>query len=368
MRVLYVLSELDAGGAAVVHRLLADRLTARGAHVDIFSYCPGRGEVIFGSYPQEQIICGPEMTLTELLCRRDYDVVHAVSDTPERGLERSLRLARSHSVVLLTCHGYEFPSCSVRFVDAFIAVSNSVADFLKQRTDTPVRVIYNGVDEHLFQPGSSTRDGRPIVLWVGRPYDERKDYPGLACLATSMVQDDVDFAVVAACSDTYPLTLDEWLPDTVQQHRNLTQPELAAMYRRVAASGGCTVSTSVCEGFGMAIVESMACGCPVVVPRIGGISEVVDDCAGILYDRPTSCFGLRNAVLGVIRNPDLYDSVAAAGLRAVEARFTATAMAENHYATYVELLQNRTVRSASVLDRARRSTVRSLCRARRALG
>ena len=366
MRILFILAELGTGGAAVVHRLLADRLTAMGEVVDVFAYSSDGWQNIFGTYPRERIVFGSEMSLTQLLCSRDYSIIHAESNTPDRGVQRSMKLARCKSPVVLTCHGLGLPACNLSFADVFVTVSDDLAAQLGDRVSLPTRTIHNGIDETVFHTGPCESSPRPIILWVGRPYEERKDLIGFASLATGMKDDPVDFLVAAACPPDYPLSLGEWLGGRVTAVRNLPQSALADVYRRVAASGGCTVSTSLSEGLPLSNIESLACGCPVVAPTVGGIPEVLDSANGVLYDRSVGTDGLRTLVLRLIAaDPSDRGAMVDEGLKTVSRCFTATRMAEDYHGLYTCLLKQARPRRSSAFDWAARCAVRGLCGVRR---
>lgn len=364
MRVLFVLSELGTGGAAVVHRLLADELASKGIAVDIFAYSSGNWETIYGDYPRGQVIFQEEMTLTELLCRRRYDVVHAVSDTPDRGLPRSLALSRCDAVVLLTCHGYELPRCGLEFADMLVCVSQAMADAIKDRVSIPTRVVHNGIEQSMFCQADRPPPSRPVVLWVGRHYDLRKDFAGFVALAVRMAEDDVDLWVVAAGSSEEPVSIADWLPDRVRIMRDLKQSELPDVYRAVAASGGCLLSTSQSEGLPMALLEAMACGCPVVAPKIGGIVEILDSQNGYPYCRDCGVVALRGLVLGAISDAERRQSIVDQAIKTVGERFTVSHMMMGYRALYKELIDHKTARNAGPLDWAARLAMRSLARLR----
>ncbi len=76
------------------------------------------------------------------------------------------------------------------------------------------------------------------------------------------------------------------------------------------------VHPSLVEGFGMTILEAMACGTPVISSNGGSLPEVVGD-AGILFD-PTDSRVLEEIILTVINNENLRKELTEKGLRRVK--------------------------------------------------
>jgi len=64
----------------------------------------------------------------------------------------------------------------------------------------------------------------------------------------------------------------EWLtlPQGVRRIPSATDEELACLYSSAVAY----VSSSLCEGFGLPVVEAQACGCPIVAIDAGAVREV----------------------------------------------------------------------------------------------
>jgi glycosyltransferase involved in cell wall biosynthesis len=91
--------------------------------------------------------------------------------------------------------------------------------------------------------------------------------------------------------------------------------ELPALYRHAA----CLVFPSLFEGFGMPVLEAMACGCPVACSNTTSLPEIAGDSA-VLID-PLDHEGLADALAGLLRSPDLRGELAARGLRQA-ARFS----------------------------------------------
>jgi glycosyltransferase involved in cell wall biosynthesis len=69
----------------------------------------------------------------------------------------------------------------------------------------------------------------------------------------------------------------------------------------------CLVLPSLYEGFGLPVLEAMACGKPVVVSNVSSLPEIVSD-AGLLVE-PDDVEGLAAAIGSLLGNPDLRDEM-----------------------------------------------------------
>lgn len=84
--------------------------------------------------------------------------------------------------------------------------------------------------------------------------------------------------------------------------------DLAALY----AGAACFVYPSLFEGFGLPLLEAMACGCPVISSDRTSMPEVVGK-AGVLVD-PENVEAMAAAIGRVLHDPDLAATLRAAGL------------------------------------------------------
>ena len=122
----------------------------------------------------------------------------------------------------------------------------------------------------------------PVVLWVGR-LDAVKNWRAFVELAKVLRgRTDAEFRLVSGgpYADTEGVELDhavKAMGGRLRWMREVEHARMPSVYRTVAESGGCMVSTSRAESFGMAVLEAMACGCPVVVPEIEGLRDLVRD-------------------------------------------------------------------------------------------
>lgn len=118
------------------------------------------------------------------------------------------------------------------------------------------------------------------------------------------------------------------LKDRITQKR-FEEDELGLFYKNAR----CFVFPSAYEGFGIPVVEAMACGCPIVLTRNSSFPEVAGD-AGIFYELGNEQ-DLRNKVASVLESNQLREEYKAKGLEQVR-KFTWQDAAEKCYAIYRE--------------------------------
>lgn len=98
------------------------------------------------------------------------------------------------------------------------------------------------------------------------------------------------------------------LPDLVVNLGVVSEECLIALYRAAAA----LVYPSRYEGFGLPVLEAMACGTPVIASRAASMPEVLGD-AGILVD-PDDVPGWSRAIMRVRADPAQREAMRAAGI------------------------------------------------------
>jgi len=109
-------------------------------------------------------------------------------------------------------------------------------------------------------------------------------------------------------------------PDALVCLGTVTDNQLLALYRGASA----LVYPSRYEGFGLPVLEAMACGTPVIASRAASIPEVLGD-AGVLLD-PDDGPGWAEAIARVLRDDDARARMSARGLaRASEFTWARTA-------------------------------------------
>ena len=171
----------------------------------------------------------------------------------------------------------------------------------------------------------------PVVLYVARLVAS-KNVP-LLIEAVSRLDGPVTAAVVAEGSQRQELQSEidrRELGDRVRLLGEIHLPELVDAYN--GADVFC--STSDYEGFGLAVVEAMAAGLPVVATAVGGVNDlVVDGETGRLVPRGDAA-AVAAALSEVLDNRQRRAAWGQAGRRRATERFDVVQMAEAFTALY----------------------------------
>jgi glycosyltransferase involved in cell wall biosynthesis len=156
----------------------------------------------------------------------------------------------------------------LRSADAIVAVSEFTRSEVVELAEVPderIRVVPNGVDA-VFTSDGPRADG-DYVLAVGT-LEPRKN---LARAVDAAREAGVALCVVGA-RGWGDVDVDGWVGE-------VPDGELAALYR----GARCVVYPSLYEGFGLPVLEAMACGTPVVTSQATAMEEVAGG-AAVLVD------------------------------------------------------------------------------------
>jgi len=131
-------------------------------------------------------------------------------------------------------------------------------------------VVYNGVDHNKFTPQGQKEN---LVMTVGLVGKERLWLKGFdTFIEVARLLPGVKFLIVGAGEESLA-PLKKIAPDNVRFVGPVSQEELIEFYRR--AKVYCQLSYR--ESFGMAVAESMLCGCNPVVTKAGALPEIVGE-------------------------------------------------------------------------------------------
>jgi L-malate glycosyltransferase len=296
MRILHICSARSIGGGEKHVASLANSLAQRSDEIFVALAPESPLRALLQNVPRDHIIelpmrnalsLGSAWKLARFVRSHAIQIIHAHlgRDYPLA----ALAAGRSSAQLVLTRH-VMFPlgrvhKLTLRRTARVIAVSQPVADALRSQAifkSEIISVIHNGVDVESFATAKTAAPPNQKKLRVGAlgelaPVKRHEDFVRVA-QSICAERDDVEFIIAGDDksrdgghrSRLAQLIADAHLGDRIQ---------LVGWTEDIAnllATFDLFVSTSESESFGMAIVEAMAAGVPVVAAETDGAREVVE--------------------------------------------------------------------------------------------
>lgn len=182
-----------------------------------------------------------------------------------------------------------FTAYAVRRADKIIAVSQATADDVAKyygRRDG-VEVVHHGVNHEVFSanpadPPKWREASNPYLLYVGQ-IQPRKNLVRLIEAFEKLDQKDLQLVIAGSHGWLQKPIFDRIESSSRKKDivllGRVSDDLLPALYSQAEAF----VLPSLYEGFGMPILEAMACGCPVVTSNVSSMPEVAGK-AAVLVD------------------------------------------------------------------------------------
>lgn len=228
-----------------------------------------------------------------------------------------------------------FPSFfeGVDLSDIVITVSKELKNYFidKGVERGKVKVLYNGVDMKKYRPIKKPPGLR--MLFVGKLI-ERKGVVYLLKAFRNIRKEipDAKLSIVGRKDEKSPYfkEIQENLMEGVELTGVVSEDELVRHYQNATL----LLHPALYEAFGMTLVESMACGTPVIATDVGGIPEVLGN-EGILV-KPKDSKGMARAVIRLMDNTKKYNSLTKGVRKRVEENFSWESVARKLTSIYRE--------------------------------
>ena len=203
-----------------------------------------------------------------------------------------------------------------------IAVSEPAAEFINRHFPGEYRVIPNGIRVDDFTnalPIPDLMDGKINILFLGR-LEKRKGLRYLLSAYSKLKWDTPELRLIIVGAgnpdaECYRIMSERNLQDVVFTGR--VSDEMRARYFK-SAHVYCSPATGN-ESFGIVLLEAMAAGAPVVATDIKGYASVAQHGHDSLLVPPKQDDALADAILAMVRDPDLRSRLAEQGRRTADA-------------------------------------------------
>lgn len=332
VKVLWVIRQLDFGGAEVLLRELARAFDLEAFDLGIYSLIIPNEAFYreFSNYGVKVSSAGVKsikdprwvLRLTKFIKEGSYDIAHSHSPIAAIML-RIFCLVRFFRLNLVSTEHAVFSSYKkmIALLDyatgwkdnKIIAVSHAVKNSLPRRLKQKSIVIYHGIDLERIKCKKVSRTQLPELRSLPRDlklicsvanFRREKDYYTLVS-AVKLLEKQLDkFQMII-------IGVGDYLPVLSLVKQLALQEKVSILGKRDSAidyiaASDVFVLSSYYEGLPVVLMEAAACGVPVVATKVGGVPEIVENNKnGFLID-PRSPEKFAKALFNLLTQDALY--------------------------------------------------------------
>jgi glycosyltransferase involved in cell wall biosynthesis len=237
----------------------------------------------------------------------------------------------------------------IEHVDSFLSVSKFYADFMPGYLGIPaekIRVVPLGINPQGFELREPDRNNPFTVGFLARVAPEK----GLHVLAEAycIMRQSGDLpegrlevaGYMAPDCKPYLEAIQKRLQDAglageFHYRGVLDRAEKIAFLRKLDVM---SAPATYDEPKGVSLLEAMACGVPLVQPRRGAFTEIVESTRGGLLVQPDDPDSLAAGILKLFNDNELAEELSASGFRGVREHYTAANMADRVLEAYESVI------------------------------
>jgi glycosyltransferase involved in cell wall biosynthesis len=356
LKILHIDPEREWGGGEAQVLGLLEHLAARGHQNHLSAYPGGRlwqrcqelNVTRLALEARNDLDVRPVWRLRRLIGSEHYDIIH-------------LHTKRAHALAAWLPHGVGAPryvvtrrmdypekrNCRTRYlynhcVDGVVAISQPIIDLLVRAgvDRDKIRLIHSGIDVSRFTYGSEAAVRRTPTIGTLAVLEPRKGHAFLLHAVARLKARGLRLrCLLAGAGDER-----KRLEDLSRQLRLDTEIEFLGFVEDTPtflAGVDIFVLPSLHEGLGVAVLEAMAAGKPVVASRVGGLSDVVIDGRTGLLVPPADAEALSEAIAALIAEPSRARAMGLAAAARAREHFALELMAARNEEYYFELLAGR---------------------------
>lgn len=366
MKILLLTTHLNIGGIATYTVSLAKALKAKGQDVLVAS---GGGVLVAElaaaeiSHIKINMLTKSELSpkvfsaifeLYKIVKKMDIDIIHAQTRIAQLVSFFVSKLCKIGFVT--TCHGFFRNNIGRRMLSAWgdrvIAISEAVEQHLIKDfhvSKNRISLIYNGIDVKKYIRDFSEREIDDLKDRFGI----RKDYSIIGTVSRFTPDKGHDVLLYAL----YEILKQKPNVQLVLVGDGKERSEIIGLSQRLNLSGNVIFiksqinTTNVLsvmdvfmftprrkEGLGLAVLEAMAAGKPVVATNVGGVSSVVKDGVNGFLVEPSRHELLVEPTVKLLKDKVLYQKMAHSGRETVIQKFSINGMVDKVEGVYKEVI------------------------------